>query len=107
MRHIERFAVRRRDRFVIIPATEVHWIGSAANYAELHVEGATHLVRATLAELEAGLDPARFTRIHRGTIVRIDRIREIIPSAGGDCDVILVDGTLLRLSRRFRSNLLP
>jgi two-component system LytT family response regulator len=106
-RRIERFAVRTRDRFVIVPASEVLWIGSAANYAELHVAGATHLVRATMAELEAGLDPARFARIHRGTLVRLDCVREVVPASHGDYDVVLADGAVLKLSRRFRSRLLP
>ena len=106
-RRIERFAVRTRDRFIIVPAAEVRWIGAAANYAELHLAGATHLVRATIADLEAGLDPARFARIHRGTIVRLDCVREVIPATHGDYDVMLSDGTVLKLSRRFRTRLLP
>jgi two-component system LytT family response regulator len=106
-RRIERFAVRTRDRFVIVPADDVEWIGSAANYAELHVGAATHLVRSTMAELEAGLDPTRFARIHRGTLVRVDCIREVIPTSHGDYDVVLRDGTSLKLSRRYRGRLLP
>ena len=106
-RRIERFAVRTRDRFVIVPAAEVRWIGAAGNYAELHVTGASHLVRATLAELEAGMDPARFARIHRGTMARVDCVREVVPSTHGDCDVVLDDGVTLKLSRRYRSRLLP
>mgnify|MGYP001164588596 CR=1 FL=1 len=106
-RRIERFAVRTRDRFVIVPAAQVRWIGAAGNYAELHVAGASHLVRATLAEIEAGLDPTRFVRIHRGTLVRLDCVREVIPATHGDCDVVLDDGVTLKLSRRFRSRLLP
>jgi two-component system LytT family response regulator len=106
-RRIERFAVRTRDRFVIVPAAEVRWISSAANYVELHLAGATHLVRATLAELETGLDPEKFARIHRGALVRVDCVREVIPGSHGDFDVVLDDGTVLRLSRRFRERLLP
>jgi two-component system LytT family response regulator len=60
-----------------------------------------------MAELEAGLDPAVFARIHRGTLVRIECVREVIPAAHGDFDVVLDDGTELRLSRRYRSRLLP
>jgi len=105
-RRIERFAVRTRDRFVIVPAAEVRWIGAAANYAELHLAGVTHLVRSTLAELEAGLDPGRFARIHRGTIVRLDCVREVIPAMHGDYDLVLDDGAVLKLSRRYRSRLL-
>ncbi len=106
-RRIERFAVRTRDRFVIVPAADVRWIGAAGNYAELHVTGTSHLVRATLAEIEAGLDPARFVRIHRGALVRVDCVREVIPATHGDCDVVLDDGVTLKLSRRFRTRLLP
>ena len=104
-RRIARFAVRARDRFVIVPAAEVQWIGAAGNYAELHVAGATHLVRSTLSELEAGLDPALFARIHRGTLVRLECVREVIPATHGDYDVALRDGTVLRMSRRFRTGL--
>ncbi len=79
----------------------------ARDHRELHLADATHLVRATLAELEAGLDPAVFARIHRGTIVRLDCVREVIPAAHGDFDVVLTDGAVLKLSRRFRARLLP
>jgi two-component system LytT family response regulator len=106
-RRIERFAVRTRDRFVIVAAADVRWIMAAANYAELHLANATHLVRATMNELEAGLDPARFARIHRQTIVRVDAVREVIPAAHGDYDVVLDGGATLKLSRRYRSRLLP
>jgi two-component system LytT family response regulator len=106
VRRIERFAVRTRDRFIIVPAGDVHWIGAAGNYAELHVGAATHLVRTTLAELEAGLDPACFARIHRGTLVRLESVREVVPATHGDYDVVLVDGTVLKMSRRFSARLL-
>jgi two-component system LytT family response regulator len=105
-RRIERFAVRTRDRFIIVPASDVRWIGAAGNYAELHLGGVTHLVRATLAEIEAGLDPARWIRIHRSTLVRVDVVREVIPATHGDYDVRLEGGQVLKLSRRFRSRLL-
>ena len=101
---LERFAVRERDRFVIVKAAEVDWIAAAGNYAEHHAGTRAHLVRATLADLEAGLDPAAFVRIHRGTLVRVDAIREVVPATHGDCDVVLRDGTTLRMSRRFRAN---
>jgi two-component system LytT family response regulator len=100
-RRIERFAARTRDRFVIVPAAEVEWIGAAGNYAELHLAGATHLVRATMAELEAGLDPARFTRVHRQALVRLDCVREVIPATHGDYDLVLASGAVLKMSRRY------
>jgi len=100
-RRIERFAVRARDRFVIVAAADVEWIGAAGNYAELHLAGASHLVRATLNELEAGLDPARFARIHRSSLVRLDCVREVIPATHGDYDLVLASGAVLKLSRRY------
>jgi two-component system LytT family response regulator len=105
-RRIERFAVRTRDRFVIVLAADVEWIGAAGNYVELHLADAAHLVRATMAELEAGLDPARFARIHRGTLVRIDCVREVVPATHGDSDVVLRDGSVLKMSRRYRGRVL-
>jgi len=104
-RRIEHFAVRTRDRFVIVPAADVHWIGAAGNYVELHAGAATHLVRATMAQIEAGLDPRRFVRIHRGTMVRSDMVREVISATHGDYDVVLKDGTVLKLSRKYRPSL--
>ena len=105
-RRIERFAVRVRDRFVIVAAADVEWIGAAGNYAELHLAGASHLVRAALNELEAGLDPARFARIHRSSLVRLDCVREVIPATHGDYDLVLASGAVLRLSRRYAGRLM-
>lgn len=105
-RPIERFAVRTRDRFVMVSASDVEWIGAAGNYAELHLRNEAHLVRSTMAELEAGLAPDRFARIHRATIVRLECVREVIPATHGDYDVVLADGTTLKMSRRFRARLL-
>ena len=62
---------------------------------------------ATLTELETGLDPGRFVRIHRGTLVRLDQVREVIPASHGDYDLVLREGDVLKLSRRYRSRLLP
>ena len=71
----------------------------------MHVGKASHLIRATVSALEASLDPDRFARIHRGTIVNLDRIRELQPWFAGDYLVRLEDGTRLKLSRTFRDRL--
>jgi len=60
-----------------------------------------------MTELEKRLDPKRFARIHRSTMVNIDRIKEITPAWHGDFEVLLTDGQRLRLSRNFRDRLLP
>ena len=68
---------------------------------------ANRISDATIAELTARLDPNRFARSHRSTIVQIDCIREIVPEWHGDFQVILESGTTVRMSRSFRDRLLP
>jgi two-component system LytT family response regulator len=105
--HLTRFPVKDRERFLLLKPEEVEWIHSAANYAELHARGRSFLVRMTMSELEERLDPARFVRIHRSTIVNVDRVKEIQPEHHGEFQVVLQDGAKLRLSRRYRDRLLP
>jgi two-component system LytT family response regulator len=103
--YLVRLAVRRNQRITLIRVDDVEWIESSANYARLHVRGDSHLVRMTMAELEQRLDPGRFARIHRSTIVRIDSVKEIVPEQHGDFTLTLNDGTGLRMSRNYRSRL--
>jgi two-component system, LytTR family, response regulator len=102
-----RFAVKHNQRIVLVKVDDVDWIESSANYARLHARGTPHMVRMTMSELEKRLDPVRFARIHRSTIVQVDRIKDIAPAWHGDFDVTLRDGTVLRLSRSFRGRLVP
>jgi two-component system, LytTR family, response regulator len=102
-----RFAVKHDQRIVLVKVDDVDWIESSANYARLHARGTSYLVRMTMSELEKRLDPVRFARIHRSTIVQVDRIKDIAPAWHGDFDVTLRDGTVLRLSRSFRGRLVP
>jgi len=103
---LTRIAVKDRDRFILLKPEQIDWIHSAANYAELHSGNRTFLVRMTMSELEGKLDPARFVRIHRSTIVNTDRVVEIRPQSHGEYQVVAQDGTRLRLSRRYRDRLL-
>ncbi len=103
--YLERATVRVNGRVFFIRLSDVDWIESAHNYARLHVGGEQHLLRVTLSELAARLDPRRFARIHRFTIVNLDRIREVQPSTSGDQIVILHNGQRLRMSRSHRSAL--
>jgi two-component system LytT family response regulator len=102
---LTRFLVRTRGRLQLVPVAEVDWIGAAGNYVELHVGDKSHLVRGTLQALEGRLPKGSFTRIHRSSIVNLDRVRALHPWSHGDLQVELVDGTQLRLSRRYRDRL--
>lgn len=104
---VTRFAVKHHDHFILLKVEQVDWIHSAANYAELHSGGRSFLIRMRMSDLEERLDPQQFVRIHRSTIVNVDRVVEIRPEFHGECQVVLQDGTKLRLSRRYRERLLP
>ena len=97
--------VKRARRVRLIKVDEIDWIDSASNYVQLHVQNQTHLIRMTMAELETRLDPQMFVRIHRTTIVNVDRLQEINLLPEGEVAVTLRDGKVLRTSRGFRSRL--
>ena len=94
-------------RFVLLRPDEVDWIASAGDYVEFHTRGRSFLVRQTISDLEEALDPRSFVRIHRTTIVNVDRIQDIQALPQGDFSVKLTDGRLLRMSRNYRARLLP
>jgi len=88
-----------------VPLGDIDWIAAAGDYAELHSRGRAMLTDDTLAALSRRLPAAEFARIHRGAIVRIDRIREMRRLGRGDAMLVLTDGRQLRLSRRYRKNI--
>ena len=104
-KYLVRFAVTQNRKITMVQVADVDWIEAGGNYAHIHVRETCHLVRMTMLELEQRLDPAVFVRIHRSTIVQIDRIQDIAPVSHGDFDLTLRDGTVLRLSRSYRSRL--
>jgi two-component system LytT family response regulator len=83
----------------------VDWVQAEGNYVRVHAGAATHLIRETLGAVESILDPEQFSRIHRSTIVNLDRIREMQAWFAGDYVVILKDNTQLKLSRTYREHL--
>ncbi len=104
---LRRITVEHGDKYRLLDVNEINWIQAAGNYVELHTKKSTHLLRMTLTKLEHDLDPNRFARIHRSTIVNLDRIKEIEPDWRGSYQVVLIDGTRLKLSRTYRGKLLP
>ncbi len=104
-KYLDRVAIRNVGRIYFIKVAEVDWIESAHNYVGLHVGKATHLLRESMKSIESKLDPDKFVRIHRTTIVNVDRVKEISPWFHGDQIVILGDNTRLTLSRGRRKAL--
>lgn len=103
--YLERIVVRSGGRIMILRVAEIDWIEAASNYVRLHAGGREYLLRETMTALESKLDPADFVRIHRSTIVRVDRIRELEPLFQGDYVVILEGNTRLTSSRGYRDRL--
>lgn len=89
----------------LVRLDEVDWIAAAGDYVEVHASGRALLLDESMASLEARLPTAEFARIHRSTIVRLDRLAEIRPGTHGDATVWLACGTGLRLSRRYRAGI--
>ena len=102
---LERIPVKGRGRTVLVDVGEIDWIEAQGNYLALHVGPAAHLIRETLAGLEARLDEARFVRIHRGAMVNVARVHRVRPLGNGDAMVGLKDGAELRVSRKYRLGL--
>lgn len=102
---LDRFVIKKAGRVFLLPVEEVDWIEADGNYVSLHSACARHLIRETMKHIEGRLDPRRFVRIHRSTIVNIDRIKELQIHFNEEHLVILKDGTELVLSRRFREKL--
>ena len=104
-RYLRRVLVKTGSRTVLLRTSEIDWIESAGNYVRLHVGRDRHLLRETMAALEEKLDPEQFLRIHRSTMVNLERVRELEPYFHGDQVLRLADGTKLTLSRTYRDRL--
>jgi two-component system LytT family response regulator len=104
--YLDRFAVPKKERLAVIDAGCVDWIEAARDYVRLHVGSESHVLRAAIGELARRLDPARFVRIHRSTIVQVGRIRELYVDAHGEYVAILEGGARLRVGRRYRADAL-
>jgi two-component system LytT family response regulator len=100
-----RIAIRSGGHVTLIKTEAIDWIEAADNYVCLHCGSETHIVRETMNSFERRLDPHRFLRIHRSTIVNLDQVKEMQPWFRGDYQVILRSGTKLTLSRSYRDKL--
>lgn len=103
--YLSSIAVRERGQMTLVDLARVDWIETQGNYVALHAGSTVHLVRDSLARLEARLDPAHFLRVHRRIVVSADRIETVTPLGAGDAQLRLKDGTELRLSRNYRDRI--
>jgi two-component system LytT family response regulator len=99
-----RIVVRREGRAAFVQPDEINWVEAERNYARLYLEEGSHTIRETMKDIEERLGE-QFVRIHRCHAVNVTRIREIRACRGGDCEVVLQDGTGLKVGARFRARL--
>lgn len=101
-KRLEYLTVKSAGQVAFVSLPSIDWIEAADYYVGLHVGPKTHLLRRSITELEQDLDPAVFFRIHRSTIVNLNRIRGLKLNEDGEYTVLLESGTSLRMSRRYR-----
>jgi two-component system, LytTR family, response regulator len=94
--------IKDGGRVLFLRVEKIDWIEAAGVYVQVHTAGKIRLHRISLSELEAKLDVRQFLRIHRSTIVNLQKVRELRPHSHGDFLVVLHDGTELKLSRSYR-----
>ncbi|HLA12073.1 MAG TPA: LytTR family DNA-binding domain-containing protein [Pyrinomonadaceae bacterium] len=104
-KYLERLVVKSGGRIYFLETQDIDWIEAEGNYVSVHSGKKSHLLRETISSLESQLDPRKFVRVHRSSIVRIDRIQELQPWFHGEYRIILQTGTQLTLSRNYREKL--
>ena len=104
-RKLDHFVIKAAGQVTFVRTSEIDWIEAADYYVCLHVKSKSHLLRRRMSDLEQELDRAVFCRIHRSSIVNLNRIRSLEVSEEGEYEVLLDTGSRLRLSRRYRKQL--
>jgi len=101
-RHASMLPIRVGRETIRLDVAAIDWIDAAGDYMCVHAAGQTHVLRATMKELEEMLDPEVFQRVHRSTIVNLARVRSLRPHLNGECFLKLESGQEVKLSRSFR-----
>ena len=104
--YASRFLVKDGEKEILLSVENVDWIEAADYYSCLHVKGRQFMLRESIADLVKKLNPRQFVRIHRSSIVNLDRVREIYRDGQNDGSVVLTTGTTLRMSRSGRQKLM-
>jgi len=101
--YLERISVKKGESFLFLRTDEIDWIEAEANYIRLHAGKESYIMRCTIGSMERSLDPKKFIRIHRSTIIKIDSIKEIYPWIQvGEYALSLKSGKQLTISRSYR-----
>lgn len=103
--YLRHFTVKSQDAVQLVKVESVDWIAAEGNYVMLHAGKTQHLIRDNIGRVEASLNPEQFPRIHRSTIINLDRVEAFYPASHGDYTVVLQNGTALAMSRTYKNKL--
>ncbi|NIB42637.1 response regulator transcription factor [Pseudomaricurvus alkylphenolicus] len=101
----KKIAIKDSETVTMVPETEIDWVDAAGDYMCIHVKGTTHIMRCTMKELLGKLDEAVFKRVHRSTIVNLERIEQVKPHTKGEYFLFLDCGERLKVSRNYRESI--
>ncbi|TDG15193.1 response regulator transcription factor [Seongchinamella unica] len=100
-----KLAIKDHDGTVLVSVDDIDWVDAAGDYMCIHVGGETHIMRSTLKHLMSRLDPEKFKRIHRSTVVNLERIVKATPLQKGEFTLDLDCGEKLKVSRNYRQEI--
>ena len=102
----QRLVIKSGTRMLFLHPERIEWVEAEKDYVRLHIGKESHLVRETMNSFEQKLEADQFVRVHRSTIINLDYVKEMKPLPSGEYDIVMRDGTQLRLSRGYRPRLL-
>jgi two-component system LytT family response regulator len=100
--HPDRLAIKDGSTTTFVPVKDIDWIDAAGDYMCIHVDGKTHIMRTTMKELENKLNPGIFQRVHRSTIVNLQRVDKVSSHINGEFHLTLSCGSSLKMSRSYK-----
>lgn len=103
--HADRLAIKDGSSITFVPVRDIDWVDAAGDYMCVHAKGETHIMRTTMKELEAKLDPSIFQRVHRSTIVNLDRVEKVSSHINGEFHLTLSCGSSLKMSRSYKEKI--
>lgn len=98
----EKIAIKDGSEVTLVATADIDWVDAAGDYMCVHANDQTHVMRITMKELEDQLDPANFQRVHRSTIVNLDRVSKVCSHMNGEFHLILTNGASIKMSRSYK-----
>lgn len=100
--HADKLAIKDGASISFVPIVDIDWIDAAGDYMCVHAKGETHIMRTTMKELETQLNPTIFQRVHRSTIVNLERVEKVSSHINGEFHLTLNCGASLKMSRSYK-----